>query len=86
MVEHEAATVQATVTALRRAALASRRDGAARHAAAAAPLVAAALRVVHGGHEPNVVLLYRLARHSPGAAVEALLLPYTPPLIEPNLL
>ena len=28
---------------------------------------AAALRVVHGGHEPNVVLLYRLARHSPGA-------------------
>ena len=23
--------------------------------------------MVHGGHEPNVVLLYRLARHSPGA-------------------
>ena len=36
-------------------------------AAVADGSAAAALRVVHGGHEPNVVLLYRLARHSPGA-------------------
>ena len=57
--------------ALQQCTLPQRRLAALPLRRAASTTAAAALRVVHGGHEPNVVLLYRLARQSPGAQRQA---------------